>query len=341
MRSRILLSTSLRSGRRAGGRGEEVSGSLLSGELDVERRRLTVERQIDLPESPHLPGRRSVRGVAFFAGGVAACTTSEVFLLDPELRGILRSGSDPRFGDLHSLAVRDGLLYVAATGADGVVGLDESLAPVFSWWAGDEPALDADLRDWQRERHRAAHDFRGDLNPGARFHLNHVFFDAETGDLLVNLPGVRDRGAVSRVWNVTRREPRFGGRPVPGDVPGGIHDGIIVGRWHYLCRTGSGDFLKLDKQTGELAGRVDCSVPLGATTGDPAAAAHGWLRGAAWLGDAGKELFLVGQSRLTLFLVDMESGTRAPVTLCGAAGDLDHPGLSIYAIQSAIQSVRA
>jgi hypothetical protein len=131
------------------------------------------------------------------------------------------------------------------------------------------------------------------------------------------------------VWNVTRREYLFGGRPVPGNPGGGIHDGIVLGRWHYLCRTGTGDFLKLDKRTGEIAGQVSCSVPLGTTTGDPAAAAHGWLRGAAWLGG---ELFLIGQARLTLFLVDMDGGTREDVRVSGLTGDTDHPGLAVYSI---------
>lgn len=174
---RILLSTALRSGRRVGGHGEEVSGSLLLGTLDVEKRVFRVERQADLPESPHLAGRRSVRGVALFAGGVAACTTSEVFLLDPDLQEIRAAVSEPRFGDLHSLAARDGRLYVAATGSDSVLAFDENLTRVWDWWAGHEPELDAWMRDWQRDRFRTGHDHRVDRNPGSRFHLNHVFFE--------------------------------------------------------------------------------------------------------------------------------------------------------------------
>src|SRR5215213_8702632 len=174
---RILLSTALRSGRRAGGRGEEVSGSLLLGELDVERGVFRVLRQVELPESPHLAGRRSVRGIALFAGGVAACNTSQVFLWDRELERVLAVHSEPRFGDLHSLAAQDGRLYVAATASDSILGFDPGFTRVFDWWAGHEPELDAWLRDWQRGRFRAGHDFRGDRNPGSRFHLNHVFFD--------------------------------------------------------------------------------------------------------------------------------------------------------------------
>lgn len=332
---RILLSTALRSGRRVGGHGEEVSGSLLLGELDVAERLFRVERQADLPESPHLAGRRSVRGVALFAGGVAACTTSEVFLLDRDLKEIRAAVSDPRFGDLHSLAARDGRLYVAATGSDSVIAFEacgESFTRVWDWWAGDEPELDAWMRDWQRDRFRAEHDFRVDRNPGSRFHLNHVFFDPD-GDLLVNLPGMEVGGADSRVWNITRHRFEFGGRPVPGTVRGGIHDGIVIDGYHYLCRTGTGDFLKLDRRTGEELARVDCSVPLGTTTGSPTAVEHGWLRGAVHLGDPGDDLFLVGQAKLTLFLVDMKAGERSPaLRIEGAEGDFDHPGLGVYSI---------
>ncbi len=334
---RILLTTSLRSGRRTGGRGEEVSGSLLLGEIDTELLTFRVDRQIELPESPHLPGRRSVRGVALFNGGVAACNTSQVFLLDPELREILGVYSEPRFGDLHSLAARDGRLYVAATASDSVIGLERSpagdaadgFARAFDWWAGDEPELDAWMRDWQRSRYRAGHDFRSDRNPGSRFHLNHVWFD-EAGDLLVSLPGVEVGGADSRIWNVSRRGYELGGRPVPGTLRGGIHDGIARGPFLYICRTGTGHFVKLDRRTGEELAAVDCSVALGTTTGSPVAAEHGWLRGAAWLGE---ELFLVGQAKLNLFLVDLRDGTRTPpLRIEGTDGDFDHPGLGVYNI---------
>jgi hypothetical protein len=328
-RHRILLSTALRSGRRAGGHGEEVSGSLLAGEVDTGRLVFRVERQTDLPESPHLPGRRSVRGLALFADGIAACTTSEVFLLDESLEHVRAVCSEPRFGDLHSLAARDGLLYVAATASDSVLAYDASFTRVWNWWAGDEPELDGWMRDWQRERFRAGHDFRADRNPGSRFHLNHVFFD-EDGDLLVNLPGMEVGGADARVWNVTRRRFEFAGRPVPGTLRGGIHDGLVRGPFHYLCRTGTGHFLKLDRATGEELAAVDCSVPLGTTTGSPTAVEHGWLRGAVHLGG---ELFLVGQAKLTLFLVDMSIGERSPaLRIDGAEGDLDHPGLGVYSI---------
>lgn len=326
---RILLSTALRSGRRAGGHGEEVSGSLLLGDLDVERGVFRILRQVELPESPHLAGRRSVRGIALFAGGVAACNTSQVLLLDPDLERILAVCSEPRFGDLHSLAARDGRLYVAATASDSVIGIDEGFSPVFDWWAGHEPELDAWMRDWQRGRFRSGHDFRGDRNPGSRFHLNHVFFDPE-GDLLVNLPGMEVGGADSRVWNVTRRCFALDGRPVPGTERGGIHDGIVLGSFHYLCRTGTGHFVKLDRRTGREMAAVDCSVHLAETTGSPSALRHGWLRGAVHLGG---ELFLAGQAKLNLFLVDMGAGTRSPaLRIEGAEGDLDHPGLGVYSI---------
>lgn len=327
---RILLTTSLRSGRRTGGRGEEVSGSLLAGELDVEGRRLTVTHQRQLPESPHLPGRRSVRGVAPFAGGVAAANTSQVFLLDGALSEVHRVASERRFGDLHSLATRDGELIVSATASDSVIGLDAALRRTFTWWAGGEPALDVYMRDWQRDRVAADHDFRRDAHPGARFHLNHVFFDPEGGDLLVNLPGMHVGEGKARVWNVTRRRFCFGGAPIPRALRGRIHDGIRVNGAHYLCRTGTGELVKLDRTSGVELAAVDCSVPLPETTGDPLALRHGWLRGATHLDG---ELFLVGQSKLTLFLVDMAAGERAPVAVVGAEGTLDDPGLAVYCIE--------
>lgn len=328
-RHRILLSTALRNGQRVGGRGEEVSGSLLLGDLDVERGTFQVIRQAELPESPHLAGRRSVRGVALFADGITACNTSQVFLLDAGLERILQVYSEPRFGDLHSLAARDGRLYVAATAADSVLGFDAGFARTFDWWAGSEPALDAYLRDWQRDRFRAGHDFRGDRNPGSRFHLNHVYFD-EDGEMLVNLPGMEVGGAESRIWNVTRRTFELGGRPVPGTLTGGIHDGIALDGRLYLCRTGTGELIKLDRRRGVELACVDCSVPLGETTGSPSAAEHGWLRGAVHLGE---ELFLVGQSKLNLFLVDLRREVRSPaLCITGTDGDFDHPGLGVYSI---------
>ncbi len=325
----ILLSTSLRSGRRAGGHGEEVSGSLVAGEVDLEAGTLRVERQVDLPESPHLPGRRSVRGIAPFADGVAATNTSQLFLLDRELTRILDCHSERRFGDIHSLAARDGELFVTATAADCIVGFDRGLTRTFEWWAGSEPVLEPYLRDWQRGRIAADHDFRHDANPGSRFHMNHVCFN-ETGEMLVNLPGMAYREGKSRVFNVTRGEFLFGGRPIPGAIRGRIHDGIALGAGFYLCRTATGDFVKLDQATGEVVAAVDCSVPLPETTGDPLALEHGWLRGAAHLFD---EVFLVGQARMNVFAVDMASGTRSgPLRVHGARGDLGDPGLAIYAI---------
>jgi hypothetical protein len=198
---RILLTTSLRSGRRVDGRGEEVGGSLLLGTLDLEEGCFRCERQADLPESPHIRGRRSARGVFPFAGGVAVCNATEVFLLDP----------DP--------------------------------------------------------------------------------------------------------------------------LPGRIHDGVILESGHYLAWTQAGRLVMLCPATGEPVASVDCSVPLGTTTGSPIAARHGWLRGVLHLGG---ELFLVGQSRLTLFLVDMAAGTRrGPLPVHGADGDRSAPGLAIYCMAKA------
>lgn len=332
---RILLTTSLRSGRRVDGRGEEVGGSLLLGTLDLEEGCFHCERQIDLPESPHIRGRRSARGVSPFAGGVAVCNATEVFLFDPDLREIRATASDPRLGDIHSLAVQDGVLYVTAAAADSLLGLDAGLHPVFSWWAGEEPALDRHLKDEHREEHRAGRDFRV-RGGGAweRFHVNHVAATPE-GDLVVNLPYLDPGPGESKLWNVTRRRfhlPAPPGRD-PDPLPGRIHDGVILESGYYLAWTQTGRFVKLCPETGEPVASVDCSFPLGTTTGSPIAARHGWLRGVLHLGG---ELFLVGQSRLTLFLVDMAAGTRrGPLPVHGAAGDRSAPGLAVYCMAKA------
>ncbi len=330
---RIALTTSLRTGRRRGGRGEEASGSLLVGTVDVDEKQFHCERQIALPASPHAPGRRSVRGVAPFAGGLAVCNATQVFLFDPELREIRASATDHRLGDIHSIAAREGVLYLSATAADSVLGVDERLRPVFSWWAGDEPELAAHLEDHHRERHRTHADVRAPGPLRDRFHLNHVAFDP-AGDLIVNLPDLDPCPGESKLWNVTRRRfelapDRPPGRPAD-PFPGRIHDGIVLADRHYLGWTQTGRFLELCRRTGEILAAVDCSVPLGTTTGHPVAARHGWLRGAVRLGG---KLFLVGQSKLTLFLVDMAEGTRrGPLRLHGVAGDLTDPGLAVYCI---------
>lgn|GEM_PF-6236790 len=332
----ILLSTSLRSGRRIDGRGEEVSGALIRGELDLQARAFWATHQRALPPSPHLRGRDSVRGVAPFAGGIAAANSTQVFLLDENLANLQQIHSHPRFGDLHSLAARDGVLYITATASDSIFGIDPNFEPVFTWWAGEEETLQPYLRDWQRELVTTGHDFRRSARPESRFHINHVFFTPE-GDLLLNLPGVQSLRGISYVWNATRHRFQFGGRRIPGAVRGRIHDGIVLGDHHYLCRTGTGDFVKLHRETAQVVKAVDCRVPLGQTTGDPVAAECGWLRGAAHLGETpDEELFLVGQSRLTLFLVDMAQGRRWPVTVHDVQMDpteRDDPGLAMYAVE--------
>jgi hypothetical protein len=325
----VMLSTSIRSARRVSGHGEEVSGSLLIGKLDIGEQTFTVSRQLELPESPHLPGRRSVRGVARFAGGIAACNTSQLFLLDEETNRVRCIYSERRFGDLHSICPRNGTLYLTATASDCIIGVDQNFRKVSEWWAGSEKALKLYIRDWQRQRISTDHDFRGDLNPGARFHMNHVCFD-DRGNMLVTLPGMSYREGKSRVYNVTRHEFLFGGRPIPGATRGRVHDGIALGSFYYLCRTASGDFIKLERETGQVVGCVNCSTPLETTTGDPLALEHGWLRGASHLDG---EVFLVGQAKLRLFLVDMNSETRSqPLRVIGADGDQEDPGLAIYCI---------
>jgi hypothetical protein len=120
---------------------------------------------------------------------------------------------------------------------------------------------------------------------------------------------------------------------------------------------------------GQLLEEVDCSVPLGATTGHPVAKHHGWLRGATHLPEgashfaegashfagegashlpegasplpAGGETarFLVGQSCLHLFVVEFGEGAprrRGPLEITGLepafAAQRRDPGLAVYSI---------
>jgi hypothetical protein len=326
---RVLVSTSLRSGRRSGAQGEEIAGSLLIARLDAAGEGCELLREVEVPPSPHRPGRRSVRGTAAFAGGIAVCNSSQLFLFDRELRRIEAVRSDPAFGDIHALTVHEGVLYVTATASDSVVGLDGDLEKVFEWWAGEEPELAAFMAGHHRERWLRRDDFRMPGRHRDRFHINQVCFDAG-GDMIVSLPDLEFADGVSKFWNVTRRRFHLAGRPELRPLVGRIHDGLILGEHHYLGWTEGGRFLKLCAGTGRTVRSVDCSVPLGASTGNPVAERHGWLRGAAHLGD---EVFLVGQSLLTLFLVDMDRGERSsPLRWRGLAEEPRDPGLAIYCI---------
>lgn len=326
---RVLLTTSLRSGRRDGDRGEEVAGSIVLGELSVADETFRALHQTEVPISPHRPGRNSARGVAPFAGGFAVANTSQVFLYDRELREIGHVHSEPRFGDIHTLAVRDGVLYVTATASDSVLGFDRNWNRVFDWWAGREPELRELMEVPTAPELLETHDFRPRGPHGNQFHVNHVFFDP-AGDLLVNLPYLHVEPGRSKVWNVTRRRFELTRSSEVHPIRGRVHDGCVLDGHHYFAWTQHGAFVKVSSASGELVRRVECSVPLGETTGSPLASVHGWLRGSARLRD---ELFLVGQSRLTLFLVDMASGERrGPLRVTGVHGELDHPGLAIYCI---------
>jgi hypothetical protein len=332
---RVLVSTSLRSGRRSGGQGEEVSGSLLVGDVDCDRQTFELVSEVDVPPSPHRPGRSSVRGVAAFAGGVAVCNSSQLLLYDHELRRLAATYSEPAFGDIHALTERRGVLYVTATASDSVVGLDSNLDKVFEWWAGDEPELAAFMDEHHLQCWRQGSDFRPDGVCHDRFHINQVSF-APGGDMIVSLPDLEFGERVSKFWNVTRRRFHLAGVPELAALVGRIHDGVFLDGHHYFAWTERGRFLKLCARTGRGVCSVDCSVPLSASTGNPVAKRHGWLRGAVHLGG---ELFLVGQSLLTLFLVDMGAGTRSPALLwkgsgAGAAhgGPPRDPGLAIYCI---------
>lgn len=326
---RVLISTSLRSGRRSGAQGEEVAGSLLIARLDAAGQSCELLREVEVPPSPHRPGRRSVRGTAAFAGGIAVCNSSQLLLFDRELRRIQAVCSDPAFGDIHTLTVRDGVLYVTATASDSVIGLDGNLEKVFEWWAGEEPELAPFMAAHHRERRHRRDDFRLPSRHRDRFHINQVCF-AAGGDMIVSLPDLEFGAGVSKFWNVTRRRFHLVDRPELGQLVGRIHDGLILGDRHYLGWTERGRFLKLCARTGRTLCAVDCSVPLGASTGNPVAERHGWLRGAAHLG---AETFLVGQSLLTLFLVDMSRGERTPpLTWIGMDEEPRDPGLAIYCI---------
>jgi hypothetical protein len=326
---RILLTTSLRSGRRDGDRGEEVAGSVIVGELSVADEVFRAVHQAEVPRSPHRPGRSSARGVAPWAGGYAVANTSQVFVYDSELRRIEHVHSEPRFGDLHSLVVRDGVLYVTATASDSVLGFDAGWNRVFDWWAGREPALRELMEVPTPPELLDDHDFRGRGPHGNQFHVNHLFFDP-AGDLLANLPYLDVEPGLSKVWNITRRRFQYPRTSEVNPIEGRVHDGVVLDGHHYFAWTEHGEFVKLATASGEIVRRVDCSVPLGRTTGSPLAARHGWLRGSVRLRD---ELFLVGQSRLHLFLVDMATGTRTgPLRVTGVHGELDHPGLATYCI---------
>jgi len=339
----VLITTSLRSGRRVDGQGEEVSGSLLLGTVDTEALSFSLIKQVEVPQSPHRRGRNSVRGVARFADGFAVCNTTQLFLFDRKLERITGSYSEKRFGDIHSLAVRDGILYVTATASDSIIGLDRDLNRVFEWWAGSEPELARYMTEHPRQATLGDHDFR---NKGGgvwnRFHINHVCFDgdgAPGGDMIVNLPNIAMGEGVTKLWNVTRKRFHLSGSCRLNPIDGRIHDGIILDGYHYLGRTEDARFVKLCKKSGRLEQSVDCRVPLGETTGNPIAIRHGWLRGAAHLDD---ERFLVGQSKLTLFLVDMQHGTRSPpLEMRGLAAPSDHPGLAIYCIEKLAEPVPA
>jgi hypothetical protein len=326
----VLISTSLRSGKRVACQGEEVSGSLLLGTIDTASRCFRLIKQVEVPPSAHRRGRNSVRGVARFGDGFAVCNTTQLFLYDRHLERVTGLYSEKRFGDIHSLAVRDEILYVTATASDSIIGLDRDLTRVFEWWAGSEPELARYMNEHPRQATMWDHDFRIKGRYWNRFHINHVFFDAND-DMIVNLPNIEIGEGVTKFWNVTQRRFHLVGSTELNPINGRIHDGIILDGYHYLGRTEDGSFIKLCKRSGRLMQSVDCRVALGETTGNPIAIRHGWLRGAAHLND---EMFLVGQSRLTLFLVDMKRGIRSePLEMIGLPAPLHHPGLAIYCIE--------
>ena len=360
MTHRILLSTSLRSGRRASGWGEESSGALLLGSVDPATLTFQVERSIPVPASRHRARRRAVRGICAFGDGWAVANATEVFLYDLQLKRIEAAFSSRWLGDLHTFSTDGENLYLTATAADTVVGIDRRFQPVFQWWAGDEPELRRYLHPHHLENHhrahRGEHDFRP-LNPQReRFQLNHTFL-TPAGDLVVNLPDLDPKDeaepGLSKFWNITRRRFHFPALPHP--VWGRIHDGIPVGTYHYLGWTERGRFLQLNR-TGAVMAEVDCSVPLGDTTGHPVAKNHGWLRGATHLVDeaqirpapgathlperSGIDRFLVGQSQLTLFLVEFGGAAgpqrRGPLTVLGLdaefAAQRQDVGLAVYCI---------
>ena len=84
----VLISTSLRSGKRVDGQGEEVSGSLLLGTIDTEARSFRLIKQVEVPPSTYRRGRNSVRGIARFGDGFAVCNTTQLFLFDRNLEHI-------------------------------------------------------------------------------------------------------------------------------------------------------------------------------------------------------------------------------------------------------------
>jgi hypothetical protein len=288
-------STSVRTGNRVNGRGEESSGSLLLFELDLDRLAASVLGELSIPMSPHFPKRNSVRGFCEFAGGIAVCNCSQAFLFDRQLR-LLRTYSENTMGDIHSVATDGETLYVTATGADAVIGLDWNFEKVFSWHASRSALLRPHLKLRPvPPRFLEAHEFRRDLHGNHEsFHINHLTFSRD-GDLLCNLP------KIGRVFNITQDDFFLPCSLYPGN--GTTHDGLDAGEYYYLTGTGVGEVLKVSVPTGRVAASVSCSQPVSNSTGARSAEKHGWLRGSVHLGN---EIFALGQIGPTIKIVDMK-----------------------------------
>lgn len=312
----LAASTSVRTGERVNGRGEESSGSLILFDLNLRDLSFDIVGEFEIPMSPHFPGRNSVRGFCEFADGIAICNCSQVFLFDKQLR-LQRTYSENLMGDVHSVATDGKTLYITATGADSIIGLDRDFNKVFNWHASQSSYLRPYLKLWPMPpRFLETFEFRRNyLDARESFHLNHVTFSFD-GDLLCNLPGI------GRVFNITR-DDFF----LPGHFfrfSGGTHDGCDQRKYYYVSATWSGDFLKVAKQTGSVVTAVSCSEPVPQSTGAPSAKLHGWLRGAVHLRD---EIFVVGQVGPKIKIVDMNS-SRLIATLSIA----ETPGGSVYSL---------
>lgn len=294
---RVLLTTSVRSGKRVGTRGEEVGGSLLSGTLRPSEGKLVVDMIISLPESLYIKGRNSIRGITMHNGRIAVATCTDVFFLDRKTFQIEDSYTSNRLGDIHSLLSHNGILYITATTSDSVVGINDKKEVVFDWCAWHEPQLASFV---EATGDLETQEFRTICNNFESFHINHISVD-HTGDLFVNLSLIR------KVFNITKHGFAFKGNPLSETSSrGSFHDGEFYREFFYYSDTSKGEFVKYSFPQAEKIAAVDTGVSCPLETEQGVIYDKGWLRGAKRLYD---EVFLLGQINLNLKLVDMATGS--------------------------------
>jgi hypothetical protein len=99
-------------------------------------------------------GRRGFRGITRFAGLVWAATSDALFGLDPDDLQVERMISHPWMSDIHEIEAASGGngIWVASTGADGVllVNLDQEVLDA-AWFCG-QPSADLRVRESRNDR---------------------------------------------------------------------------------------------------------------------------------------------------------------------------------------------